>query len=91
MCISFGQLDIRHYKFLKLLNNKKTKNLKKLKTDKINNLTCVFSQAALSRMGRPNWLKNLMGRRSRRHQISNSNEASTENSKIEMTIPSGKG
>ena len=42
-------------------------------------------------MGRPNWLKNLMGRRSRRRQISNSNEDSTENdSKIEMTIPSGK-
>ena len=40
-------------------------------------------------MGRPNWLKNLLGRR--RHQISNSNEDSNENSKIEMTIPSGKG
>ena len=45
-------------------------------------------------MGRPNWLKNLLGRRSRRSQISNSNEDSTENqndSKIEMTIPSEKG
>lgn len=42
-------------------------------------------------MGRPNWLKNLLGRRSRRRQISNSNEDSNENSKIEMTIPSGKG
>ena len=42
-------------------------------------------------MGRPNWLKNLLGRRSQRRQISNSNEDSNENSKIEMTIPSGKG
>ena len=32
-------------------------------------------------MGRPNWLKNLMGRRSRRRQISNSNEVSTESKK----------